>query len=334
VRVLLLGLSSLIVATPTATAAPAAGARDLIVFVRQDPRARGLNDGVDLWLVGIGGGARRLVGGKGWDESPAWSPDGNRIAFTKSLFEPAEPDVALKSADVWTVGVRGRGRRKLTRDDSASSPAWSPDGRRLAFARGDGVFLVRRDGSGRVRIASGDDPGEPAWSPDGRRVAFAVPGEVRVVDANGTGQRLLARGAESGSSVAWSPDGRLIAFTGMRRGVTGAFLVNAEGGRSQLLAGGHLEPVWSPDGRTIAVVREGTRRQAGLFLIGAGGSSRRRLTRGLDTQPVWSADSRRLAFRRGLLTGDIYVVNADGRGLRNLTRTPRLDEREPAWRPR
>ena len=248
-RVFLLGLASLVVVTPAATTASAGSARDLIVFVRQDPRTHGLNDGVDLWLVGIGGGARRLVGGKGWDESPAWSPEGKRIAFTKSLFEPAEPDVALKSADVWTVNVGGRSRRNLTREDSASSPAWSPDGRRLAFARGDGVFLVRRDGSGRVRIALADDPGDPAWSPDGRRVAFAVPGEVHVVDANGKRQRLLARGAGSGSSVAWSPDGRLIAFTGMRRGVTGAFLVNA----GEVVPTCLPEAIWNRSGRrTVA----------------------------------------------------------------------------------
>jgi Tol biopolymer transport system component len=333
VRSLLLGLSWLIVVTLASTSQAPAAPRDLIVYVRQDPRPPGLNDGVDLWLVGLGGGARRLVGSEGWDESPAWSPDGSRIAFVKSFLAPAEPDNALKSADVWTVGV-GAGRRRLTRDDSASSPVWSSDGRRLAFARGDGVFVVRRDGSRRVRIARADDPGEPAWSPDGRRVAFTVPAEVRVADVNGTGLRLLARGAESGSSVAWSPDARLIAFTGARRGVTGAFLVNAEGGRPKLLARGHVEPVWSPDGRSIAVVRQGTPRQAGLVLVAAVGGRPRRLTRGLDTEPVWSPDSRRLAFRRGLLTGDIYVVNADGRGLRNLTRTPWLDEREPDWRPR
>jgi Tol biopolymer transport system component len=333
VRLLLVGLSSLIVVTLASTAQVAAGDRDLIVYVRQDPRAGGLNDGVDLWVVGLRGGARRLVGSEGWDESPAWSPGGNRIAFVKSLFAPAGPDVVLRSADVWTVGVDGRSRRELTRNDSASSPVWSPDGRRLAFAHGNGVFLVRRDGSGRVRIARADDPGEPSWSPDGRRIAFTVPGEVRVADTNGGGARLLARGAESGSSVAWSPDCRLIGFTGTRRGVTGAFLVSAGGGRPRLLARGHLEPIWSPDGRTIAVVRQGAPRQAGLVLIAAGGGGPRRLTRGLDTEPVWSPDSRRLAFRRGLLTGDMYVVNADGGGLRNLTRTPRLDEREPAWRP-
>jgi Tol biopolymer transport system component len=82
------------------------------------------------------------------------------------------------------------------------------------------------------------------------------------------------------------------------------------------------------------MVRQGTRREAGLFLVGGRGGRARRLTRGLDTQPAWSPDGRRLAFRRGLLTGDIHVVDVEGRGLRNLTRTTKLDERDPDWRPR
>jgi hypothetical protein len=45
-------------------------------------------------------------------------------------------------------------------------------------------------------------------------------------------------------------------------------------------------------------------------------------------------DGRTIAFRRGLFVGDIYLVNVDGSRLRNLTRTPKLDERQPAWRPR
>ena len=332
-RLLCLGLASLVAVTPAVPAASSGARPDVIAFVRQDPQARGVNAGVDLWAIAsAGGGARRLVGGQGWDETPAWSPDGNRIAFARSVFAPGEPDVAL-SVDVWTVAADGRGRRNVTRDGSASSPAWSPDGRRLAFVRGDGVFVVRRDGSGKARIARRDDPGAPAWSPDGRRVAFTVPGEVRRVGANGLGERLLARGAGSGSSLAWSPDGSLIAFAG-RRTVEGTFVVPSRGGRPRLLARGYDEPAWSPDGRRVAVVRQGTRREAGIFLVATGGGRSHRVTRGLDTQPAWSPDGRRLAFRRGLLTGDIYVVNANGRGLRNLTRTPRLDERDPAWRSR
>ena len=330
-RVGLVALVAVTLAVPTASTG---ARRDMIAFVRQDPQAAGLNAGVDLWTIAaVGGRARRLAGGQGWDETPAWSPDGNRIAFARSVYAPGDPDIALIGVDVWTVAADGGGRRNLTRDAGSTSPVWSPGGRRIAFARGDGVLVVRRDGSGKKRLVRRDDPGTPSWSPDGRRVAFTVPGELRIVGATGAGERRLARGADTAWSPAWSPDGSRLAFTG-RRTVEGVFVVPSRGGSPRLLVRDYVEPAWSPNGRWVAVVRQGTRREAGLFLVDATSRRPQRLTRGLDTQPSWSPDGRRLVFRRGVLMGDIYVVGADGRGLRNLTRTPRLDERDPAWRPR
>lgn len=328
---IVLGLVLLIAATPAGAGVSARAARTLVVFVRENPRAADPNVAVDLWLAEPERGKpRRLAGGKGWDEAPSWSPDGRVIAFQKSLFEQGEPDLTLRSLDVWTVRSDGGGLRNVTRDGSASAPTWSPDGRRLAFGRGDGVYVVRPDGSRRVRVARKDDPGTAVWSPDGRRLAFAVPGELRVVASNGRGGRLVARGAASGSSVSWSPDGRLLGYSGAR----GATLVPWRGGRPRVLGKAFVETAWSPDGHWLALVREGAAREAGVFLLRTAGGKPRRLTRGLDTELAWSPDSRKLVFRRGLLIGDVYVVDVEGRGLRNLTRTRQLDEREPAWRPR
>jgi TolB protein len=306
-----------------------------IAFVREDPNRADINATVDLWVVRSDGrGARRIVGSLGRDESPAWSPDGSRIAFDKGIYEAGDREDVLKTIDVWTVGADGRGPRNITRDGSASSPAWSPGGDTLAFARGDGIFVVPRSGSGRRHVARRADPTVPAWAPDGRRIAFTTPGEVRIVGANGTGERLLARGAFSETRAIWSPDGRWLAYAGTSGAASGVFVVSSAGGRPRLLSRREEEARWAPDGRRIALVRSGTPREAGIFLAAPDGRGKRRLTRGLDTEPTWSPDGRRIAFRRGLLVGDIYVVNADGSNLRNLTRTRMLDERQPAWRPR
>ncbi|HEV8251653.1 MAG TPA: hypothetical protein VGQ15_16905 [Gaiellaceae bacterium] len=313
-------------------APPPAG---LIAFVRESPTRTDINAAVDLWVVRTdGGGARKVVGTSGWDENPAWSPDGRRIAFDKALYEAGEFEDVLKAIDVWIVGGDGRGRRNVTHDGSAALPAWSPAGNALAFARGDGVFVIKPNGSARRHVGRRSDPTEPAWSPDGSHVAFTTPGEVWVASPRGTGQRRLAQGASSDTRAVWSPDGHSISYAGRNGKSVGVFVVKLTGGRPLLLSRLDEQAIWSPDGRRLALVRSGTPRQAGIFLAGPDGRAERRLTRGLDTEPAWSPDGRRIAFRRGLLVGDIYLVNIDGSHLRNLTRTPRLDEREPAWQPR
>jgi TolB protein len=307
----------------------------LIAFVRENPTRADVNASVDLWVEGADGrGARKLVGTSGWDEHPAWSPDGRRIAFDKGLYEAGQGEDFLKSIDVWTVGVDGHGSRNVTREGSASDPAWSPKGDALAYARGDGVFVVRPNGYAKRRAARRADPTEPAWSPDGRRVAFTTPGELWIASASGTGQRRLAQGASSDTRAVWSPDGRSVSYFGTRGRTVGLFAARLAGGRPRLLSRLEERAIWSPDGHRLALVRVGEPREAGIFLARPNGREKRRLTRGLDTEPTWSPDARRLAFRRGLLVGDIYVVGVDGSGLRNLTRTPKLDERQPVWQPR
>jgi TolB protein len=328
----LLTLASVPIAlTPAAgTARSAPAPAGVIAFVREDPTRTDINAGVDVWSVRTDGrGGHELVGASGWDEAPVWSSDGSRIAFEKAFYEAGNREDALVTIDVWTADARGRGRRNVTRDGSASSPAWSPDGRLLAYGRGDGIYVIKRDGSRKRRIARRFDPTTPAWSPDGRRIAFTAPGEVWIVGANGSGGRLVAHGASSDTHAVWSPDGRWIAY-----GASGVYVVSAAGGRPRLLSRRDEEALWSPGGRRIALVSSGPPREAGIFLAAPDGRERRRLTRGLDSDPSWSPDGRAIAFRRGLLVGDIWVVNVDGSGLRNLTRTPKVDERQPAWRPR
>jgi TolB protein len=331
----LLCLAVALAAAAGAARSAAPPSKGLIAFVRENPTRADINAAVDLWVVRADGrGARRVVGTSGWDENPAWSPDGRRIAFDKGLYEAGEREDVLKTIDVWTVGADGRGPKNVTHDGSAALPAWSAKGDALAFARGDGIFVIKPNGSARRHVGRRADPTEPAWSPDGRRVAFTTPGEVWIASARGAGQRRLAEGASSDTRAVWSPDGRTVSYAGTSGNRSGVFAVKLADGRPRLLSRLDEQAIWSPDGRGIALVRSGTARQAGIFLAALDGRAKKRLTRGLDSEPTWSPDGSRIAFRRGLLVGDIYVVNADGSGLRNLTRTPKLDERQPAWRPR
>ena len=233
------------------------------------------------------------------------------------------------------------------------TPVWSPDGRRIAFlSRRDGnkeLYVMNADGSGQRRLTrDASISATPAWSPDGRTLAFESVRNgttgVYVVNADGGGQRRLAR---NGHAPAWSPDGRTIAFFGGPN----IYLMNADGSEHRRLTkpvvGGRQRSLaWSPDGRNLAFLS-----QSGcgdfcfsLYVVGSDGSGLRNVTselvsrgpgRGPASDPAWSPDGRKLAFVR--LSADlgepIYVVNADGSGLRNLTPKPVGIHSGPVWSP-
>ena len=147
-----------------------------------------------------GSGLRRLTRDPASDGGPAWSPDGRKIAFTRS-HSPAERRGPWVS-DVYVINADGSGERNLTGDGVSGGPTWSPDGRKLAFTS-------RRDASG-------------LWG-----------GSIYVMDADGSGQRRLTR--DAGFVLGWSRDGRKIAFVragGRGRGGPAAayiYVMNADG---------------------------------------------------------------------------------------------------------
>jgi len=260
-----------------------------------------------------GSGQRRLTPAATKDaDYPAWSPDGRKVAFSR--------DGAFTSADgtayaqIYVMNGDGSGQRKLTRPDDGSqfSPAWSPDGRKIAFV--------------------------------GHRLSDGFQEEIYVVNADGSGQRRLTRTGEN-SSPAWSPDGRKIAFAreptraGVDSGYSHIYVMNADGsGQRRLTTGEDFDPAWSPDGHKIAFSRYTAHNRAytQIFVVNADGSGLRRLTHttAADAHPTWSPDGRKIAYTQSRdIYSDIYVMNADGSGQRNLTRTEAYPEYHPAWSP-
>ena len=208
-------------------------------------------------------------------ESPAWSPDGQRIAFVIRPFEEAPPSGApddvdlskVKEVDIAVMNADGSGFARLTSGSSDESPAWLPDGKRIAFVRNPlandvgaadctGTCVINLDGSGMTPLTWVD--ADPAWSPDGHTIAFVSwsigsPG-IAVVDAPGANPtNLTPTLSGSFADPAWSPDGRRIAFA-YTRGVTDVFgsttfgptdvyVVNADGSGLVKLTDG-ADSIW------------------------------------------------------------------------------------------
>ena len=305
--------------------------------------------------LGIGGHILELIYGKstrGDVQTPAWSPDGRTLAFVSRRDGNAE---------IYVMNADGSEQLNLTRQPASDShPSWSPDGRKLAFvSRRDGnaeLYVMNADGSGLRNVTrTPSDDLDPAWSPDGRAIAFVhrkvlpplvVRGRrirghemyLHVVNADGSGLRRLTTRPAGLFNPSWSADGKTIRY--------GRLLVNADGsGHRELTRNVPLAGAWSPDGQQIAVVqvahsvaavRNPNKFGLGLWVMNADGSDARRVAaKATSGVPAWSPDGRRIAFRRlgiGRANSDLYVVNADGSGLRRLTRNP-AKLRWFAWSP-
>jgi Tol biopolymer transport system component len=281
-----------------------------------------------------GSGLRRLTNGQVADLYPSWSPDGSRIVFQRS--------VRPRAWDVYVVRADGSGLRRLTRTDSASEPAWSPDGRTIAYVTETGLFLMNADGTGRhlltARIGGRYPVHSPAWSPDGRAIAYANRGgQIFVINADGTGERRVSRGL-SLWCPAWSPDGRKLAFVVMPFDYDKIYTVDVASDAAERLVTRHAYTesgfAWTPDSSRIVYARE---KHGGTYSIRVDGSGDRRLTRNALRQDLsaggfsWSPDRRRIAYGSDVTgEGDIYLMNADGSGQRRLTSGPGIDG-QPAW---
>jgi Tol biopolymer transport system component len=165
---------------------------------------------------------------------PTIAPDGSRVVF--SIPTAAGQELA-------SVNLRGQDRRSLLTGGINNWPAFSPDGKRIAFCSSrDGalrLYVMNADGSHLQRLTSG--PGfaaRPAWSPDGKRLAFTANRDglyrVCILAADGSGLQVLSGDTDRDDYPAWSPDGRRVVMVRERHGRSDLVLLDvpaADAGR-------------------------------------------------------------------------------------------------------
>ena len=255
------------------------------------------------------------------DYSPSWSPDGKRIAFSSERDGHPDRRPGWITSEIYVMDADGGNQQNITNHpNSDRSPAWSPDGKRIAFGSDRDeildihgfptyeIYVMDADGGNPQNITNNrHDDWDPSWSPDGKRIVFRsyreghfigdfeeITSEIYVMDADGGNQQRLTENRKNDESPSWSPDGTRIVFSSDRKGDW----VNYE-----------------------------------IYVMDADGGNLQRLTENRDNDgaPSWSPDGKRIVFvsdREG--NSEIYVMDTDGRNLQNLTNNPGGDF-GPAW---
>jgi hypothetical protein len=259
-------------------------------------------------------------------------PSKPRIAFVRrskpgSDGRPGPPDIYIANAD----------GSQATRLTSGEGPAWSLDGRRIAFNREGVIQTINVDGSNERTLGPGLFP---AWSPDGKRIVFGTGvgdrgGGIFVMSADGSGRTRVIQNdfASPGSRdwvgwAEWSPDGRRISFVRAPDYDSyepwRVYIMNADGSEPHALPDGRssctscpafiswfqLEHAWSPDGSRIvstvqAINGPGEDFWAIASVAPSGADFRihyREQPGGFAGQPDWSPNGRSLVFERFVIT--------------------------------
>jgi len=232
---------------------------------------------------------------------PSWSPDGKRMVFTEVRCHACISEIHVMPARP-VRGPRWLGRPVAYGFHPRWSPNGKLI---VFVGANGGIYVMRPDGSRRRLIAKGgfaDD--NPTWSPDSRRIAFArqetaTLWRLFIVRADGRGLRALTSRRITAINPSWSPNGRRIAFA-QRLLRWQIFTVNLAGGARKRISNGRASdsfPVWSPNGRRLAFVRQEGNTTA-VFTVGADGRGVRRASPRsmIAVQPAWSPTGRRIAF--------------------------------------
>lgn len=315
--------------------------------------------GADWVLEGsLAGGSLRLTlydavygqkKGEGTFSVPAASARGFRMAVHAASdavvrWATGEPGMAASriayvvqgrgSKEIYMVDSDGENATRVTSDGAiALSPAWSPDGGRIAytsFRSGAPLLYERNLSSGADRTLS-DRMGiniTPSYAPDGRTVAFGttVGGhtEIATVGPEGLRQHTRGRGYEN-LSPSWSPDGRRLAFVSDRLGQPQIYVMSL-GGEPRLVSeygsrGYSTSPDWSPAGPVIAYHTRLNGRMQIAAVDADGGAARVFTDRNTNEDPSWAPDGRHLVFaspdRDG---GGLFVLDTVTGRIRPLLR--------------
>jgi len=232
-------------------------------------------------------GPNSITYDKGPKRDPAWSPEGERLAYVRGT---------LGNGQIYTLNYWGTScpeeqdfcltLGKTQRVAAGEEPAWSPSGTKIAFvSRRNGnadVYVVGASGGAERRLTTGpEDDTAPAWSPNGKTIAFTRGSSIRLVNADGSHDRPFG----AGTNPAWSPNGKQLAFE-----FSGdIWLANSNGGGRRSLTSTpefqEKSPTWASDGRAVAFAAQSPDGVDAVYVRHFGGPLQRIVLNGDQERP-------------------------------------------------